>query len=286
LLERRGVRTARFLPPRIWPPQFSVNLRNHRKILVVDGCMAFAGGINIRDGYLVPNSPHSHRIADLHARFAGPIAAQIENVFVHDWQVVTGETALPPPLPIAPAGDAVCRAVVDGPEIEFDRLTELLVGAIANAKQRVAIMTPYFLPPRELIAPLQAAALQGIDVAVILPEHNNLPYVHRATRHMLWELLQRDVRIYYQPPPFVHSKLFYIDDDYAQLGSANLDPRSLRLNFEMNVEIYDRALVARLSAHFETVRARSQQISLHEVDGRPFGTKLLDGVAWLFTPYL
>jgi cardiolipin synthase len=286
LLEQHGVRTARFLPPRAWPLEFSLNLRNHRKILVVDGCRAFAGGINIRDDYLVVDSPHSHRITDLHARFDGPVAAQMESVFVHDWQVVTGQAAPPPALAIAAAGDAICRAVVDGPEIEFDRLTELFVGAIANAKRRVAIMTPYFLPPRELIAPLQAAALQGIDVAVILPEHNNLPYVHRATRHMLWELLQRDVRIYYQPPPFVHSKIFYIDDDYAQLGSANLDPRSLRLNFEMNVEIYDRTLVERLSAHFETVRARSKQISLREVDGRPFGTKLLDGAAWLFTPYL
>jgi cardiolipin synthase len=286
LLERHGVRAARFLPPRLWPLGLSVNLRNHRKILAVDGCTAFAGGINIRDDYLVADAPHSHRIVDLHARFDGPVAAQIEAVFVHDWQVATGEAASPPPLPIDAAGDAICRAIVDGPEIEFDRLVELLVGAIANAKRRIAIMTPYFLPPRELIAPLQAAALQGVDVAVILPAHNNLPYVHRATRHMLWELLQRDVRVYYQPPPFVHSKIFYVDDDYAQLGSANLDPRSLRLNFEMNVEIYDRALVERLSAHFEDVRARSRQISLGEVDGRAFGTKLVDGAAWLFTPYL
>ena len=121
---------------------------------------------------------------------------------------------------------------------------------------------------------------------MILPEHNNLPYVHRATRHMLWELLERGVRIYYQPGPFVHSKLFYVDDDYAQIGSANLDPRSLRLNFEMNVEIYDAAFVAHLSAHFETVRARSTRITVQQVDGRALRTKLVDGAAWLFSPYL
>ena len=130
------------------------------------------------------------------------------------------------------------------PTTGLDRLTALLTGAIGSARQRVAIMTPYFVPPRELIAPLQAAALAGVDVAVILPARNNLPYVHRATRHMLWELLERGVHVYYQPPPFVHSKLFYVDDYYAQIGSANFDSRSLRLNFEMNIEVYDRDTVS------------------------------------------
>ena len=147
-------------------------------------------------------------------------------------------------------------------------------------------MTPYFLPPREVMAPLLAVALEGVDVAVILPAKNNLPYVHRATRHMLWELLERGVRIYYQPGPFVHSKLFYVDDAYAQIGSANLDPRSLRLNFEMNVEVYDTAFVDELAAHFEAVRARSTPITVEQVDGRALRTKLVDGTAWLFSPYL
>jgi cardiolipin synthase len=103
---------------------------------------------------------------------------------------------------------------------------------------------------------------------------------------MLWELLERGVQFYYQPGPFAHSKLFYVDEDYAQIGSANLDPRSLRLNFEMNVEVYDRRFVSELSAHFEAVRARSKRITGREVDGRALRTKLLDGAAWLFSPYL
>jgi len=283
LLRRQGVRVAHFLPPRAWPPLFSVNLRNHRKILAVDGTIGFTGGANIRESYL---SGDGHRIADLHVRLAGPIVAQIEAVFLRDWHFVTGESAAALPAHTELPGHAECRAIADGPERSYDRLTELLVGAIGAARRRVAIMTPYFLPPRELIAPLQAAALEGVDVAVILPERNNLPYVHRATRHMLWELLERGVRIYYQPGPFAHSKLFYIDEDYAQIGSANLDPRSLRLNFEMNVEIYDPAFVAHLSAHFETVRARSTRITVQQVDGRALRTKLLDGAAWLFSPYL
>jgi cardiolipin synthase len=285
LLREANVRVARFLPPRLWPPTISVNLRNHRKILAIDGEVAFSGGINVRDRYLAEAA--LDRIVDLHFRFVGPIAAQIEAVFAHDWEFATGEAAsVEASSPPAGGGTALCRAVPDGPEIEFDRLTELIVGAIGHARERVAIMTPYFLPPRELIAPLQAAALEGLDVAVILPARNNLWYVHRATRHMLWELLQRGVRIYYQPPPFVHSKLFYVDGRYAQVGSANLDPRSLRLNFEMNVEVYDRNVVSALASHFEEVRRRSTEVTLANVDGRSLPAKLIDGAAWLFSPYL
>jgi cardiolipin synthase len=214
------------------------------------------------------------------------VLTQIETVFLRDWQFATGDpSTLARPVP-QPTGEALCRVVADGPDISLDRLMALLTGAIGSARQRVAIMTPYFVPPRELIAPLQAAALAGVDVAVLLPARNNLPYVHRAARHMLWELLERGVNVYYQPAPFVHSKLFYVDDFYAQIGSANFDARSLRLNFEMNVEVYDRGTVAGLARHFETIRARSARITLADVDGRPFVTKAIDGLAWLFSPYL
>lgn len=284
LLRREGVRFARFLPPRLFPPSISVNLRNHRKILAVDGDVAFTGGINLRDQYL--EAREGRRIVDLHFALRGPIVQQMEAVFASDWRFATGEKDDLELIEPAEHGTALCRSVVDGPDHELDRLTVLYTGACASARRRIAIMTPYFLPPRELLGALQAAALEGIDVAVILPEMNNLFFVHRATRHMLWELLQRGVAVYYQPPPFVHTKLFYVDDDYAQVGSANLDPRSLRLNFELNVEIYDRGLVGHLSRHFELVRTRSRRITLEEVDGRPMGTKLLDGAAWLASPYL
>jgi cardiolipin synthase len=284
LLRGTRVRLARFLPPRLIPPSISINLRNHRKSLVVDGREAFTGGINIRDRYL--HGKESERIVDLHFRLIGPVVTQIETVFLRDWQFTTDDAAGAPRHVPQPSGAALCRAVADGPEGDLDRLAALITGALGTARRRIAIMTPYFLPPRELIAPLQAAALSGIDVAVILPARNNLPFVHRATRHLLWELLEHGVHVYYQPPPFVHSKLFYVDDYYAQIGSANFDPRSLRLNFEMNVEVYDRDTITSLAQHFEAVRARSTPVTLAEVDGRPLLTKTLDGIAWLFSPYL
>jgi cardiolipin synthase len=279
-----SVRLARFLPPRIWPPVVSLNLRNHRKVLVVDGEQAFTGGINVRDRYLVEDG--AARIVDLHFRLTGPVIVQLETVFLRDWHFATGDVLDAARRVPRPSGAALCRAVADGPDGQLDRLTALITWAIGNARQRVAVMTPYFVPPRELVAPLQAAALSGVDVAIILPQRNNLPYVHRATRHLLWELLERGVHVYYQPPPFVHSKLFYVDDYYAQIGSANFDSRSLRLNFELNVEVYDRETVTQLARHFEAVRARSSAVTLADVDGRSVLTKAVDGAAWLFSPYL
>ena len=132
------------------------------------------------------------------------------------------------------------RTITDGPNEDLDRLALILAGAVSSARERVRIMTPYFLPSRGLIGAMQSAALRGVAVDVILPLRNNLPFMDWATRNMLWELLERGIRVFYQPPPFAHSKLFVVDDQYGLIGSPNIDPRSLRLNFELAVEIYDR----------------------------------------------
>ncbi len=285
LLAAAGVPFARYLPPRLLPPSLHMNLRNHRKVLVADGRLAFTGGMNLGDRHLAESGDPA-RVVDVHFRLAGPIVAQVERVFRDDWAFASGEPAPPPSEVPAVAGDAVCRAIVDGPDEDLDKLVTVLVGAVSAARRRVAIMNPYFLPPRELLGALQAAALRGVEVTVILPRQNNLPYVHWATRNLLWELLCRGVRIYYQPPPFVHSKLFVVDDCYVQVGSANLDPRSLRLNFELAVEVFDRPFAERLLAHFETVRHASTEVTLTEVDARSSAQRVRDALCWLFTPYM
>lgn len=289
LLARRGVTIRRFLPPRLLPPSFMINLRNHRKILLVDDAVAFSGGMNISDRHLLAAKPglepNPRRVVDVHFRLEGPVLGSLLAIFNSDW-AFAGGTEAPPRPRLQRRGDARCRAIADGPDEELDRLLLLITGAVGLARRRVAIMTPYFVPPRELLGALQAAALRGVDVSILLPEHNNLFFVHRATRHALWELLQRGVKIYYQPGPFVHSKLLLVDDAYAQIGSANLDPRSLRLNFELVVEVFDRDFVAELAAHHADCRARAREVTLAEVDGRRLPTRLVDGLAWLFSPYL
>jgi cardiolipin synthase A/B len=285
MLRKRGVAVRRFLPPRLLPPSFMVNLRNHRKILLIDDDLAFSGGMNISDRHLMSRDSNAHRVVDVHFAIRGPVTVSLLSIFLSDWHFAGGNECARPGR-AATAGTGLCRAIADGPDEELDRLLILLVGAIGLAHRRVAIMTPYFVPPRELLGALQAAALRGVDVSILLPGRNNLFFVHRATRHMLWELLQRGVRVYYQPGPFVHSKLMLIDDDYAQIGSANLDPRSLRLNFELTLEIYDRALVEQLDQHYSCARARAEEVHLADVDARRMPTRMLDGAAWLFSPYL
>ena len=286
LLKKQGVRVARFLPPTLFPPTVHVNLRNHRKILIVDGRTAFVGGMNIGDRHLAGKLENPSRVVDAHFRLAGPVVSQIEHTFFEDWNFVTGDQALVSPSPPVGCGTAFCRTIVDGPNEELDKLTTILAGAISSARRRVLIMTPYFLPPRALVIAMQTAALRGVAVTVILPAKNNLPYVHWAARKMLWELVERGVEVLYQPPPFVHTKIFLVDDHYAQIGSANLDPRSLRLNFELAVEIYDKPVTQALALHMERSLEGARRVSLKELDGRPLPVRTRDAVAWLFSPYL
>ena len=125
-----------------------------------------------------------------------------------------------------------------------------------------------------------------MEVTIILPEKSNQPLAHWATRNMLWELLQFGIHVYYQPPPFAHSKLLLIDNDYSHIGSANLDPRSLRLNFELMVEIFDREFVTMMYKHIEHIKNISREETLAGVDARALPTRIRDAIAWLFSPYL
>lgn len=287
LLARAGISHALFLPPRLLPPRLSINLRNHHKILVVDRRIAFTGGMNIGDRHLVDQAPEgSAPVADIQFRLEGPIARTLQAAFLSSWEFATGEDRPAPRVETPTVGDTGARVLTDGPDEDLDRITLLLAALIARAREEILIMTPYFVPPRELIGALQAARLKGVRVRIVLPEKNNLPFVHWATRNMLWELLYQDVEIRYQPPPFSHAKLLVIDREYAQIGSANWDPRSLRLNFELQVELFDAAIAATLAGRIDAAAERGRPITLDEVDGRSLPVRLRDSICWLFSPYL
>jgi len=287
LLEQGGVRVARFMRPRLLPPVLDFNLRNHRKILVADGRTAFIGGMNIGDRHRLDRPGVGHPVVDLHFAVSGPIVQQIETVFAEDWHFTTGEVlALTWPSAYPAAGAAVCRAITDGPNDEMDTLSLVLHGVVSVAHERIDIMTPYFIPPDALVAALQSAALRGVRVRVLLPGRNNLPYVHWATRNLLGELLAYGVEVAYQPGPFVHTKLFVVDGHYAVIGSANLDTRSLRLNFELAVEIFCPETVAGLHRHCDGAAAQARPVTLSEIDGRSLPVRVRDSACWLFSPYL
>lgn len=290
LRRRQAVKVARFLPLAPTLRGLRVNLRNHRKVLLVDSEIGFTGGMNIGQRHLVNDENNKKCTVDLHFRVTGPIIYALEDIFFEDWIFATGDEPHwsddDEVEPIEPTGDALCRAISDGPNEDYEVLTWILVGALGAARERVQIMTPYFIPSRELISALNATVLRGVTVEIILPRHSNLPFVDWATQDMLEDVLRYGVEVYREPPPFNHTKLLIVDRFYVNLGSANLDPRSLRLNFELNLEVYDAELAETLSDHFDRVRERSTPVTREDLAKRNIAVKLRDAVAKLASPYL
>ena len=286
-LRREGVRYARFLPSFALWHLITMNLRTHRKIMVADGRVGFTGGMNIRVGHCVQRQPR-RPVQDIHFRVRGPVVTHLQEVFADDWLFTTGEPLrgeawFPPP---EPAGQVLARGVPDGPDEDFEKLRWVLLGALAIARYSVRIVTPYFLPDPALVSALNLAAMRGVQVDILLPAKSNLPFVAWASRAMWWQVLKHGCRIWLTPPPFDHSKLMLVDGCWTFLGSANWDPRSLRLNFEYNLECYDLDLARRLEGLIVQKLKTAHQATLHQVDARPFPVRLTDGLARLLTPYL
>jgi cardiolipin synthase len=176
--------------------------------------------------------------------------------------------------------------VTGGPDEDIDKLLLIILSAIAVAQRQILIMTPYFIPPPELVAALQGAALRGLEVSLVLPRHSNLRYIDWATLHWLPALVARGVRVHLQEPPFSHAKLFVVDGEYAHIGSVNLDTRSLRLNFEIAVEVFDAALCAQLADSITTVRDRAPALTPADLEHVHPLARIRNSLCWLISPYL
>jgi cardiolipin synthase len=265
----------------------TINLRNHRKALIVDGLVAFTGGMNIRHGNVLADQPKSP-VQDLHFRVTGPVVTELQEAFANDWMFTTEETLDGNRwFPETPeAGDVIARVIPDGPDADFENARWTLLAALAEAQVSVKIVTPYFLPDHALISALNLAALRGVRVDIILPAKNNLPPVHWASRSLWWQVLERGGHIWLTPPPFDHSKLMVVDGHWVLLGSANWDARSLRLNFELNVECYSRAFAQAMEALIAKKLAAAHEVTMAEADARTMPGKLRDAIARLFSPYL
>jgi cardiolipin synthase A/B len=281
---------AKFLPASLFTPWrvATINLRNHRKLLIVDGQVAFTGGMNIRHGNVLADKPKSP-VRDLHFRVEGPTTVQLQEAFANDWafstdEVLDGDIWFPESKE---AGDVIARVIPDGPDADFDNLRQTLLAALAEAQTSVQIVTPYFLPDIVLISALNLASLRGVRVDIILPAKNNLPFVQWASRALWWQVLERNCHVWLTPPPFDHSKLMVVDSHWVLLGSANWDARSLRLNFELNVECYGRAFAQEMEEKIIAKKLQgAHEVTLAEVDGRSYPAKLRDALARLFSPYL
>jgi cardiolipin synthase len=288
-LRRMKVPVAKFLPASVLMPWrvATINLRNHRKIMVVDGRTAFTGGMNIRHGNRLAEKPRSP-VRDLHFRVEGPLVAQLQDAFAADWaftrdERLDGDAWLPE---LQECGSVVARVIQDGPDADFETARLTLLAALAEAQHSAQIVTPYFLPDPALVTALNLAALRGVRVDIILPAKSNLRFVDWASRALWWQVLERGCRIWLTPAPFDHSKLMIVDGHWVLLGSANWDARSLRLNFELNVEGYGRDFAEQMGKILENKLRGAREVTLAEVDGRNFAAKLRDAVMRLFSPYL
>jgi cardiolipin synthase A/B len=176
--------------------------------------------------------------------------------------------------------------VPDGPDADLDNLMRIMLGALAVARRRVRVVTPYFLPDEPLLRALQVAALRGVEVDIVLPARSNVPVMDWAMAPQLPWLVETGCRVHRTPPPFDHSKLFVVDGAWSLIGSTNWDARSLRLNFEYNLECYDAALAARLDAIVDRKIAGARRMDGTEFACQPFVLRLRDALARLLSPYL
>ncbi|MFB2552126.1 phospholipase D-like domain-containing protein [Ensifer soli] len=289
------------------------NLRTHRKILVVDGHVGFMGGMNIREAFVSDGgAPASAR--DTHFRVRGPAVAGLFHAAAEDWQFASDEplegpawaldlgtddmphlpiasgSALHAAVPDSPHPDAVepmlVRTVPSGPDRSMETNHRMLMGAFSVAHRSIRIMSPYFLPDRELISALVTAARRGVEVDIVVPGNNNLRLVDRAMTSQFDQVLRGDCRVWRAHGGFDHSKLLTVDDRWAFVGSSNLDSRSLRLNFEIDLEVLDTPFAEIISARIGEALKSASPVLLDDLRRKPWPSRILNRALWLASPLL
>ena len=285
LLRARGIKVSTFNGAVLLRMRLPyANLRTHRKIMVIDGETVFAGGMNIREAFTGPDAAH-----DTHFWLQGAAAADYFTVAATDWFFETGEKLEGPAWEVAApenGGGVIARVVPSGPDLNLGNNNSMIMGALSVAEDHVMIMSPYFLPDRDLVAALATAAKRGVAVDIIVPGKNNLALVDKAMTAQFEEILAGGCRIFRDNGAFNHSKLMTVDGKWSYLGSSNLDARSLRLNFETDLEVFDTGFAEELRARIGAARANATEVTLEKLKSRPFLYKLRDRILWLGLPYL
>ena len=288
-----GAEVAWFHPRQLLKPfkRPWLNLRTHRKLVVVDGTLAFTGGINITDDEDESRNPRAYR--DLHTRLAGHVVRSLQLVFVEDWIYASGqgveqfdrEDLFPSDAPSRADGAVEAQVLVSGPDSSWEAIHRLHVAAIHEAKRRVWLVTPYFVPGEAARMALTSAALGGLDTRLLVPRRSDSMFVTLAARSYFDELLQAGVKIHEYGPRMLHTKAFIADDDTCIVGTANFDNRSFRLNFELSMLYHDRKLTAALASILEHEFAASTPV-LPARERSLWRQRLPEAIARLASPLL
>lgn len=289
-MREAGCECCAFLPLHLTPIRLRWNFRNHRKLVVVDGRVGLTGGINIGEEYEGKNPDFGHW-RDMHLEVHGPAVRSLERIFHDDWHLATGQVIeraghFPDLLAEGSMGRDLVQVLPSGPDREWETIHLQMFVAISTARTRCYVTTPYFVPDEPIRVALITAAMRGVDVRLLLPCKSDLPFVRYAGRSYVEELLRAGVRIFEYDAGVLHAKTMVVDTSYGTVGSANMDIRSFRLNFEVNVFVYGREFAERLERVFEEDCAVSTELELESFLRRPRREKVIESFARVCSPLL
>ena len=287
-LKKEGVKVYSFLPMRLGRLLSSINYRNHRKIIIVDGIVGFTGGINVSDKY-IKGDPDLGNWYDMHLQLKGTIVNSLQAVFAMDWTFASENDNLLNTRYIVKqtlSGNAIAQIVASGPDSDFSSIQQLYFSIINSAKEYVYITNPYIIPGEALLEALQVAAMSGVEIRLLLSKNSDSFLVKWNVRSHFEQLLEAGVKIYLYPDGFLHSKVIVSDNALTSIGTANLDIRSFEQNYEVNALIYDTKITENLKSDFLKDCDKSSQIDYNQYLNRPKLDRIKEGVAKVFSPIL
>lgn len=289
-MRAEGIEVFPFFRVAFPPFATRVNWRNHRKLVVIDGKTGYIGGMNIADRYVDGGKFSKWR--DTHLRITGPAVGALQYSFAVDWRFMGRdllEEGISKELPakdIRFPEDTSMHIMRSGPTSEWSNISYMLLKAIGNAKKRIYIQTPYFLPTDGLLRMLQVAALSKVDVRIMIPRKSDSVILTHSSRSYVLECLRSGVKMYFYEAGMLHSKVVIVDDDFSSVGSANIDFRSFEHNFEANMFIYSRSVNAELTKRFNDDMKESRRVKEAEWRKRPIVNKAIESILRLLSPVL
>ncbi|MFD2705963.1 cardiolipin synthase [Salibacterium lacus] len=288
-LKKAGGEVEIFFPRRIPLINLRLNYRNHRKVVVIDGITGYLGGFNVGDEYLGLD-PKFGYWRDTHLRMTGQVVKALQTRFILDWNQATHRHYIRYEERLFPeheaTGDTAAQIISSGPDSEWEQIKNGYIKMIMAAKDSIYIQTPYFIPDQSLMDTLRIAALSGKDVRIMIPNKPDHPFVYWATYSHIGELLKTGARVYVYENGFIHAKTIVVDGKVSSIGTANIDVRSFRLNFEVNAFLYHRPTAERMALTFETDMKHCRELSLKDYRERSLWIRFKESISHLLSPIL
>ncbi|MDT8861558.1 cardiolipin synthase [Alkalihalobacillus sp. MEB130] len=287
-IKASGGEVEAFFPSKIPFINLTINFRNHRKLVVIDGKIGYIGGFNVGDEYLGLNEKFGYW-RDTHLRIMGEAVNNIQTRFIQDWNQAARKELLIKDFRLPfhhPYGQCGIQIVSSGPDSQLEQIKKAYIKMILSAKNYVYIQSPYFIPDESLLDALKIACFSGLDVRIMIPNKPDHPFVYWATFSNIGELLKLGAKIYIYENGFLHCKTIISDDAIASIGTANIDVRSFRLNFEVNAFLYSEKEVKKLSEIFQHDMDHSRELTLEQYEQRSIKIRFKESVSRLLSPIL